>query len=174
MTAPPDLVDKDAIIAALMARIDTLVAQIEALTATNARLVARIAELEAKLDQPPKTPNNSSLPPSKGQKASETSKPKPKSNPHRGSHRALHPNPTRRHPVFACRCGGCGADVSQVPQSPCETYDRIEIPKIEPDVTQVSLHGGVCPGCSRRFKANPPEGLEPGSPFGPNLRAFVI
>jgi transposase len=167
MTPSPDLVDKDAIIAAL-------IAQIEALTATNARLAARIAELEAKLDQPPKTPNNSSLPPSKGQKASEASKPKPKSKPHPGAHRALHPHPTRRHPVFACRCGGCGADVSQVPQSPCETYDRVEIPRIEPDVTQVSLYGGVCPGCARRFKAEPPEGLEPGSPFGPNLRALAI
>jgi transposase len=167
MTLPPDLVDKDAIIAGLMARI-------EALTATNALLVARIAELEAKLDQPPKTPNNSSLPPSRGQKASQASQPKAKGKPHAGTHRALYPNPTRRHPVFACRCQGCGADVSRVPQSPCETYDRIEIPKIEPDVTQVSLHGGVCPGCCKRFKAEPPEGLEPGSPFGPNLRAFVI
>lgn len=167
MTLALDSVDKDAIIAALMARI-------EALTATNARLVARIAELESKLDQPPKTPDNSSLPPSKGQKASEACKPKPKSKPHAGSHRALHPQPTRRHPVFACCCQGCGADVRDVPQSPCETYDRIEIPKIEPDVTQVSLYGGVCPGCAKRFKAEPPSGLEPGSPFGPNLRAFVI
>ena len=174
MTLRPDSVDKDAIIAALMARIEALVAQIEALTATNALLVARIAELEAKLDQPPKTPDNSSVPPSKGQKASESSKPKPNSKPHAGSHRALHPQPTRRHPVFACRCQGCGADVRDVPQSPCETYDRIEIPKIEPDVTQVSLYGGVCPGCAKRFKAEPPSGLEPGSPFGPNLRAFAI
>jgi transposase len=167
MTLALDSVGKDAIIAALMARIETL-------TATNARLVARIAELESKLDQPPKTPDNSSLPPSKGQKASEACKPKPKSKPHAGSHRALHPQPTRRHPVFACCCQGCGADVRDVPQSPCETYDRIEIPKIEPDVTQVSLYGGVCPGCAKRFKAEPPSGLEPGSPFGPNLRAFVI
>jgi transposase len=167
MTPAPDTVDKDAMIAALLARIETL-------SAANASLVARIAELESKLDQPPKTPDNSSLPPSKGQKASEASKPKPKSKPHAGSHRALHPHPTRRHPVFACRCRGCGADVRDVAQSPCETYERIEIPKIEPDVTQVSLYGGVCPGCCKRFKAEPPEGLEPGSPFGPNLRAFVI
>src|SRR5271163_5277393 len=89
MTPPPDSVDKDAMIAALLARIETL-------TAANARLVARIAELEAKLDQPPKTPDNSSLPPSKGQKASESSKPMPKSKPHPGAHRALHPHPTRR------------------------------------------------------------------------------
>ena len=167
MTPPPDLADKDALIATLLARIETL-------TAANGLLIARIAELESKLDQPPKTPDNSSVPPSKGQKASESSKPKPKSKPHAGSHRALHPHPTRHHPVFACRCQGCGADVSHVSQSPCETYDRIEIPKIEPDVTQVSLYGGVCPGCAQRFKAEPPEGLEPGSPFGPNLRAFVI
>ena len=167
MTPPPDSVDKDGMIAVLLARIETL-------TSANALLVARIAELESKLDQPPKTPDNSSVPPSKGQKASEASTPKPKAKPHSGAHRALHPDPTRRHPVFACRCGGCGADVSQVPQSACETYDRVEIPKIEPDVTQVSLYGGVCPGCARRFKAEPPAGLEPGSPFGPNLRAFVI
>ena len=167
MTPPPDSLDKDAMIAALLARIEELMAR-------NAWLVARVAELEAKLDQPPKTPDNSSVPPSKGQKASEASKPKPKSKPHPGAHRELHPQPTQRHPVFACRCQGCGADVRDVAQSPCETYDRIEIPKIEPDVTQVSLYGGVCPGCCKRFKAAPPEGLEPGSPFGPNLRAFVI
>ncbi len=52
--------------------------------------------------------------------------------------------------------------------------DRVEIPKIEPDVTRVTLMGGVCPCCAGRFKATAPEGLEPGSPFGPNLRAFVI
>ena len=158
---------KDALIADLMARLVALVRQNEA-------LAARVAELEAKLDQPPKTPDNSSLPPSKGRKASEPVKPKPKANPHPGTHRLAHPNPTRKLPVFACRCQGCGADVSHVLQSPCETYDRIEIPKIEPDVTQVSLHGGVCPGCCKRFKAEPPEGLEPGSPFGPQLRAYVI
>ena len=142
--------------------------------AKNALLVARVAELEAKLGLPPKTPDNSSVPPSKGQKPSEPSGPKDKAKPHVGAHRPLAPDPTARREVFACRCQGCGADVSAVAQSPCETYDRIEIPKIEPDVTQVSLYGGVCPGCSKRFKADPPEDLKPGSPFGPNLRAFVV
>ena len=58
-------------------------------------------------------------------------------------------------------------------QSAVQIYDRIEIPKVEPDVTRVTLRGGVCPCCARRFKAPAPEGLEPGSPFGPNLRAFA-
>ena len=165
MSSGPDLsslthAQKDALIGALMAQVATL--------------TARLSELEAKLGLPPKTPNNSSVPPSKGQKASESSKPKDKAKPHAGAHRPLHPNPTSKRVVLACRCGGCGADVSSAPQSPSETYDRVEIPEIKPDVTQVTLFGGVCPGCARRFKAEAPEGLERGSPFGPNLRAFVI
>jgi len=167
MTPPPDLADKDALITALLARI-------EALMATNARLTARVAELEAKLGLPPKTPDNSSVPPSKGQKPSAPSTPKDKAKPHAGAHRPLHPNPTSKREVFACRCHGCGADVSGIIQSPSEVYDRVEIPEIQPDVTRVSLYGGVCPCCARRFKAEPPRGLEPGSPFGPNLRALVI
>jgi len=63
MTPPLDLADKDALIATLVARIeerDLLIAQ----------LTARVADLEAKLGAPPKGPDNSSVPPSRGQKAS--------------------------------------------------------------------------------------------------------
>ncbi len=174
MAQPSDLHDKDALIAALMARIEALVARNEALVVENAALAARVAELEAKLGLPPKTPDNSSVPPSKGQKPSGASAPKAKARPHRGAHRALHPNPTSKRAVLAATCKGCGADVSGVAQIVCEEYDRVEIPRIEPDVTRVSLHGGECPCCARRFKAEPPAGLEPGSPFGPNIRALVI
>jgi transposase len=38
----------------------------------------------------------------------------------------------------------------------------------------VTLYGGACPCCHGRFKAAAPAGLEPGSPFGPNLRALVL
>jgi len=87
MSAGPDLSglsheQKDALIASLMAQV--------------AALSARVAELEAKLDQPPKTPDNSSLPPSKGQKPSEPSKPKAKANPHAGAHRPGVYSPERR------------------------------------------------------------------------------
>ena len=142
--------------------------------AENARLAAQVAELEAKLGLPPKTPDNSSLPPSQGQKPSLPLIPKRKAKPHAGAHRLLHPNPTRRHDVLALSCQSCGADVSGAEQSPCAVYDRVEIPAIVPDVTRVSLHGGTCPCCVRRFKAEAPAGLEPGSPFGANIRAFVI
>jgi len=76
VTPPPDLPEKDALIAALVARIEAL--------------VARIAELEAKLACA-KTPDNSSVPPSKGQKPSEPSAPKGKAKPHVGAHRRFMP-----------------------------------------------------------------------------------
>src|ERR1700676_2003029 len=64
------------LVASLLARIDGLMAQIAArdnrideLLAQVKALNARIAELEAKRGGPPKTPDNSSLPPSRGQKA---------------------------------------------------------------------------------------------------------
>jgi transposase len=169
---PPDLKSldsaaKDGLILALIERINSLIAE-------NAELKERVARLEAKLGQPPKTPDNSSLPPSQGHKASGEAPSKPKGKPHAGSHRVLHPDPTRTFDVRAEHCPHCAADVSTVIQTASERYDRIELPEIKPDVTRVVLHGGICPCCARRFKATPPAGLEPGSPFGPNLRAFAI
>lgn len=151
---------KDALIATLLARL-------EALEKEN-------AALREKLNLPPKTPDNSSLPPSHGHKPSGEASNKAKGRPHAGAHRPLHPNPTRKRDVTAGRCSHCAADVSGVAQTAVHAYDRIEIPEIKPDVTRVTLYGGRCPCCAKRFKAAPPTGLEPGSPFGPNLRAFAI
>src|SRR5258708_10739898 len=165
-----DSLDREALIGVILMQFEA----IERLTGEVAALRAENAELRAKLDTPPKTPDNSSVPPSKGQKASIWAKNRPKRQPHAGAHRPLHPNPTRRRDVFAAACQHCGADVSQSPQFARQAYDRIEIPEIRPDVTRVILHGGVCPCCAGRFKAEAPQGLEPGSPFGPNLRALVV
>jgi transposase len=61
----------DDLISVILAQAEVIAqqaAQNAALTATIALLEKRIAELEEKLGKPPKTPNNSSLPPSAGQK----------------------------------------------------------------------------------------------------------
>ena len=105
-------------------------------------LTAPLTALEQRLE-PPKTPDNSSVPPSKGQKPSLPSVPQRKGKLHPGAHRLLHPNPTHHQDVLAMSCQACGADVSGTEQSPCEVYDRVEIPTIEPDVTRVSLHTGA-------------------------------
>lgn len=56
--------DKDAIIAELLVQVAELTARLEKLDAENAALRARVGELEEKLSQPLKTPDNSSTPPS--------------------------------------------------------------------------------------------------------------
>jgi len=145
------------------------------------RLTRRVAELEAKLDLPKKTPDNSSTPPSKGQKPSasaagkeEGAGAKKRGKPHPGAHRLLHPNPTKNREIAACACQHCGADVSQAAQFSCEAYDHIEIPPIKPEVTRITLQGGTCPNCSKKFKAAPPPDMPKGSPFGENLRALIL
>jgi transposase len=153
---------------------EELIALIEALTKQISMLTQRVEALQAELGKPPKTPDNSSIPPSRGHKANGESETKPKAKAHAGSHRPLHPNPTRRRDVLADRCEHCRADVGAVLQTTVHAYDRIEIPEIVPEVTRVMLHGGLCPCCRQRFRAPPPAGLAPGSPFGPNLRAFVL
>lgn len=152
--------EKDTLIVALLARVE--------------ELAARVAELEAKLGLPPKTPDNSSTPPSQGRKASDETMNKPKGKAHAGAHRPLHPDPTSKRDLFAVSCQHCGTDVSGRPQIACQAYDHIEIPDIKPDVTRVTLHGGACPCCGKRFKAQAPTDMVPGSPFGANLRALVI
>src|SRR5512135_1042840 len=102
MTPAPDLTtlsssEKDALITALLARIDVLVERVAALETEN-------AELREKPNLPPKTPDNSSTPPSLGHKANGENKAKPKGKAHAGAHRSLHPNPTRRRDVLAEQC----------------------------------------------------------------------
>lgn len=142
--------------------------------AEMAALRARVAELEARLNVPPKTPGNSSRPPSQGTKPSEEPKSQRRRRSRNGAHRPLHPSPTVRRDVVADQCDHCGSDVSGQPQLVCEAYDHIEIPEIKPHVTRVSLMSGVCPCCSGKFKAAPPKDMPRGSPFGPNLRALAI
>jgi transposase len=186
-SAPPSS-GKATLIAALLARIEGLVARVEALEAENAALKALVGVLEAentalkadnaalreKVERPPKTPDNSSTPPSRGHKANGAAEARRKGQVHAGAHRPLHPEPTRRREVLVEHCPHCRAALTAASQAPLQAYDRIDIPRITPDVTRVTLYGGTCPCCHGRFKAAPPAGLEPGSPFGPNLRALVL
>lgn len=156
-----DPAGKDALILRLLERIEVL--------------TKRVEELEARLAAPPRTPDNSSTPPSRGQKAtSGLGAPKPKGKPHKGVARELHPEPTRTVEARAGSCPHCAAEVSGVAQTAVHRYDRIELPEIVPDVTRVVLLGGRCPCCRKRFHAEAPPGLEPGSPWGEKLRAAIV
>ena len=170
MSVPPDLAtlshaEKDALILALFRQL--------------AVAEARIAALEARVDDltgPPKTPDNSSKPPSQGQKqdtpAAGADRPPRKSRP--GAGRGLHPNPDREIDRRLASCPKCEAVFPEALQTPQQVYDRIELPPIRPDVTRVRLFGGRCACCSERSTAEAPAGLQPGSPFGQSIAAMVV
>jgi transposase len=143
-----------------------------------ARHQAEIAALRARLGRPKKTPRNSSVPPSQAVKPNASALPvaaatHPRRG-HPGAHRTLCDNPTEVKDMRAGTCPHCAADLSEVAQSEGETYDHIEIPLAPAVITRVILRRGTCPCCRQAFKTEPPPGMEPGSPFGENLRASVL
>ena len=176
MIQPPDLTrlshaEKDALILALLSQLG---AAHERIAAQD----ARIAVLEARLDEltrPPKTPDNSSKPPSQGQKQNRPegeARPPRKSRP--GVGRMLHPNPDRVIDARLSACPKCEAAFPDAAQTPQQVYERIELPPVKPDVTRVRLFGGRCACCGERVTAEAPPGLEQGSPFGQSIAAMVV
>ena len=139
--------------------------------------LARIADLEKRLavfERPPKNPDNSSLPPSKGQKPDRPAGDKPPRKSRPGVGRALQANPDRVVDARLDACPHCAAAFPAEQQTPQLVYDRIELPPIRPDVTRVRLFGGSCACCRARAIATAPRGLEPGSPFGQSIAALVV
>ncbi len=166
--SPPSAADRDALIARLVARVEELVAKVAALEAENAKLRAR-------LDLPPKTPDNSSLPPSQGPKPNRAERRAAKKRKGRpGVFRALHEQPDRVVEALAVECPHCAHALLPSDQPGVHAYDHIELPPVRPVVTRVHRHRGTCPGCRRGFSAPAPAGMAPGSPFGPGLAALVL
>ncbi|MFL5281778.1 MAG: hypothetical protein ACJ8AW_12495 [Rhodopila sp.] len=169
LPAPTQLshAEKDALIAALTARLVTADERIAAQDARIAALEARLSELT----RPPKTSGNSSKPPSQGQKqdrpAPATDRPPRKGRP--GVGRTLHPHPDRTLDQRLTTCPACEAVFPDASQTPQQVYERIELPPLRPDVTQVRLFGGRCGCCGERVSATAPAGLEQGSPFGHSM-----
>jgi transposase len=156
---------KDALIRALWA-------QVQALT-------ARVTELEARLGGPPKTPDNSSVPPSQGQKSNRADKAK-REGPRKGSlgrkggGRALVANPDETVIARPICCAHCQAALHDGDHRLAARTDKIDLPKVRPVVTRVEQYAGHCQTCGGTTLAPLPEGLEPGSPFSLNIVALAI
>ncbi len=58
--------------------------------------------------------------------------------------------------------------------TPFHRYDHIDLPPVVPHTTRVELFGGRCACCGARFRAATPEGMSPGTPFGPNIHALLL
>jgi len=142
------------------------------------RLEARIAELEAELARrggPPKTPENSSTPPSKGWKRERRPAPDgAKRGPPFGhvgtSRRRAEPNwVVLCHPTH---CAGCGADLVGAPQERIGTSQVVELPPVQPVVLEAWRYATTCPHCGVTTTAAYPAGFEPTRVFGPHLEAL--
>lgn len=154
---------------------DELIALALRQAAQITELSQRIAELEAKLGQPPKTPDNSSIPPSQGRKPNRTERRAAKKRKGRpGVFRALAANPDRIVETLAERCPHCAQALGRQDQPGYHAYDHIDLPPLRPVVTRVHRHRGICPHCRRGFSAPPPAGMPPGSPFGADLMALIV
>lgn len=169
MTLPPDLTrltdaEKEALILTLWAQVQTL--------------TARVADLEARLGAP-KTPDNSSLPPSQGRKANrpETDK---RSGPRKGSvgrqggGRPLAKDPDQVVIAKAAACTHCDAALGAADQALHARYDKIDLPPVRPVVTRVERYVGHCRCCGGLTLAPVPEGLEGGSPFAVSIVTLAL
>lgn len=138
-------------------------------------LLDRIAVLEAKLGEPPKTPDNSSLPPSRGRKANRPPRAK---RPRRkrqgpGVTRARAAAPDQTVACYAERCRHCGASLDGAGQRLRQAYDHIELPLVRPVVTRVEIFGRRCPCCRRRVRGVAPAAMPSGSPFGTSVQVML-
>ena len=150
------VVERDATIAALNARVAALEEQVR-------RLLERLGA--------PPTPDNAGIPPSQGKKANRPDRaPQPKP-PRRGFHRrALHPNPDAVVDRRPERCRHCGGAV--LTQVGVESYDHHELVAKPVLVTRVNLGVCACACCGRRTTAESPAGME--GLVGGRLRAFTV
>ena len=135
--------------------------------------------LEARLDAPPKTPGNSSLPPSRGRKANRPEKteragPRQGSLGRAGGGRPLAEEPDQLVIAKAAACAHCRAALDDAAQVLHARYDKIELPRVRPVVTRVERYLGRCPCCGGATLAPVPEGMEQGTPFGVSILALAL
>jgi transposase len=157
--------EKDALIRALWAQVQSL--------------TARVAALEARLGEPGKTPDNSSLPPSKGQKPNKPEKtkrvgPRPGSLGRKGGGRPLACDPDETVTAKPVACAQCQAVLTGADHVLHGRYDKVDLPVVRPLVTRVERYAGHCACCGGVTLAAIPAGLEDGSPFSVNIMALAL
>lgn len=150
-----------------------------------AALLKRIEALERQLGLPRKTPGNSSIPPSHGRKANKDRQSGSGTRKGRqGVSRTLAETPDKTVEALASACQHCDEPLDDEPlddellgetdQIGFMAYDHIDLPPAHPVVTRINLHRGTCPHCRLKFRVPAPVGMEPGSPFGPGICALVV
>lgn len=147
-------------------------AVVERLQQENEALQKRVSELEKELDQPGKTPENSSVPPALGRKPNKKAGTGGAKKGHLGRSRKR----VKPDVIIECQvehCPDCGTDLSEQDHHFLGRSQVIEIPPVEPVVVEAERYGCRCPECGRYHKADYPSGLEPQRVFGRRLETIV-
>ena len=148
-------------------------------------LLAKIAELEARIEElqrqaKGKTPQNSSLPPSRQHPHARPQPPRRKSKKKRGGQAGHEKHerpliPTDRcddvQPLRPTECRRCGAKLSGSDPEPLR-HQVWELPEIKPYVTEYQRHRLMCRCCGETTCAELPVGVPQGQ-SGPRLLAFT-
>ncbi|HUR06656.1 MAG TPA: IS66 family transposase [Nonomuraea sp.] len=138
----------------------------------------KIRELEEELSQfrrPAKTPDNSSVPPSRGQKANRADGRRRKHGPKRG-HVGVSRVRSEPDVVVECRpsaCAGCGEALPQAGGRRVGRSQVTDLPAFAPVVIEARQYAMTCAGCGERTVGSYPVGLEPRRTFGPGIEALV-
>ena len=133
-----------------------------------------LIELVLRLQRPEKTSRTSSKPPATDRKERrEQSRPGGAKPGHEGHSRAMSDDPeaTVDHRPSRCACCG-GALYGDLPAEVVSVCERIDLPEVEPVVTQHRRLAVQCPTCGTRVVAPVPEAAR-GTPFGPRLHAVA-
>jgi transposase len=141
-------------------------------------LAAEVAALKGEVVQltgPPKTPGNSSVPPSQGFKPNRTERRRAKRGARRG-HAGFSRRRQRPDMIVRCRpacCAGCGAALPAAGLRRVGRSQVVELPPVRPVVVEAWRYAARCRACGVRTVAAAPAGLEPGRTFGPGIEALV-
>ena len=168
--------------------LELLVQQVEVVGRQQAELAEReaaierrdekIRALEEELSQfrrPVKTPENSSVPPSRGQKANRVERRGRKLGPKRG-HAGVSRMRSEPDVVVACRpssCDGCGEPLPETGGRRVGRSQVTDLPSFEPVVIEAWQYAMTCTHCGVQTTGTYPAGLEPRRTFGPGIEALV-
>jgi transposase len=136
-------------------------------------LATEVAELKARLGQPPKTPGNSSVPPSVGFKANRAER---RARKRRRGHDGISRRRQRPDVIVRCRpttCEGCGELLPLAGQRRVGRSQVVELPPVHPVVIEGWQYAARCRSCGTRTKGSYPAGLEPTRTFGPQIEALL-
>jgi transposase len=158
-----------------MDRDELLALDKEVLVNLIVRLYERVTELEARVGRPPKTPGNSSVPPSVGYKPNRAERRRKKRGPKPG-HQGLSRRRAAPDVIVRCRpttCRGCGAVLAGTGQRRVRRSQVVELPELRPVVIEAWAYAARCAACGERTIGETPAGLEATRTFGPRVEALV-